>query len=515
MATEINKTTYQGLALPDDRATLWAAESSYTQGGPTPGIPVAENDTDLVLQSSGTAAAGASLVLRTSKGGLVTGNDGARYLWKNTTDAATLWRGWDAPALITGYGSVRWTDASGDLKYATEPDVVTLSDQKILAAYATRDTSRASEYGVEVSIRSAASGAWSNVTVYTTTFATPANQERAPCLVVLPSGRVLCLFWIFDNAGGANIRAYYSDDSGATWALYSAHCLRDNVPYAASGATYKVKRLRAAYNDGQILLIAQATPNHSGNTHKDALLQWASVDLGHWFALVTEQWRTDGSDASTGEAVGAFDLSVAGGLFILATISESAAVARDVVIRRLGSAYQHSKTAATIVADAGTWGAVSTTTFTLAELALVVDETGRIYVYGLFGGDSSGLVVSSYDNGATWSMMGQGSTTGSSKWWHSGDTATHPTSLAATSQQGRIVMVSNHTAAPGNEDDSLTAIYLGGYSTVTMPGYTRHQREENRATWKTPGCPMISPPTSDGRRRAQERPRSPADICRS
>jgi len=193
---EKNRTQYQGLALPDTRASVWAAESSYTQAGPTPGIPVADNSTNMVLQSSGTQSASKSLDIRSSKGGLVTGDEGARYIWKNTTDSSSSYRGWDAPSVLTSFESVRWTDASGVLKYTTEPDAVTLANQVVLVAYASRDTSRSSgEYGVEVSIRATA-GTWSNVTVFATSFATPANQLRSPCLVVLPSGRVLCLFWI-------------------------------------------------------------------------------------------------------------------------------------------------------------------------------------------------------------------------------------------------------------------------------------------------------------------------------
>lgn len=488
---EKNRTQYQGLALPDTRASVWAAESSYTQAGPAPGIPVADNSTNMVLQSSGTQSASKSLDIRSSKGGLVTGDEGARYIWKNTTDAASKWRGWDAPALLTGYEPVRWTDGSGVLKYTTEPDAVTLSNQVVLVAYASRDTSRSSgEYGVEVSIRATA-GTWSNVTVFATSFATPANQLRSPCLVVLPSGRVLCLFWVFDNAAGANIRQYYSDDNGASWTLGAAHCLRADVQYGTTGASYRVKRLRCAYSDGQLLLIAQALANHSGHNFNDVLIQWASIDSGHQFDLVTEQWRTDDD-----EAVGAFDLTVAGGHFILATISESTAASysRDLIVRRVGSAYQNTKNAAATVADSGTWGAITGgDTFTQAQVAMVHDETGRLYIYGLSAGQAGGFIVSSYDNGVSWSSMGQGSVYSRSVWWYSSDTATHPRMLAATAQAGRIIMFCNHDADPGNEDDSIAALYLGGYSQTVMPGYTRYKSEQNRVTWEHTWLPFDMP----------------------
>ena len=488
---EKNRTQYQGLALPDTRASVWAAESSYTQAGPTPGIPVADNSTNMVLQSSGTQSASKSLDIRSSKGGLVTGDEGARYIWKNTTDSSSSYRGWDAPTVLTSFESVRWTDASGVLKYTTEPDAVTLANQVVLVAYASRDTSRSSgEYGVEVSIRATA-GTWSNVTVFSTSFATPANQLRSPCLVVLPSGRVLCLFWIFDNAGGANIRQYYSDDSGANWTLGASHCLRADVQYGTTGATYRVKRLRCSYSDGQLLLIAQATANHSGHDFNDVLIQWASIDNGHQFDLVTEQWRTDND-----EAVGAFDLTVAGGHFILATISEdpAASYSRDLIVRRIGSAYQNIKNAAPVVADSGTWGAVTGgDTFTAAELAMVHDETGRLYIYGLSSGTGGGFIVSSYDNGVSWSSMGQGSAYSRSVWWYTNDTSTYPTSLAATSQGGRIMMLSNHVGAPGNEGNSVCALCLGGYSQVVMPGYTRYKSEDNRTTWERTWLPYDLP----------------------
>lgn len=493
MATETNTTAYRGLIVADERATLWAAESSYTQADPVAGVPVAQNSGAMALTASGTQTAANTLEVTTIAGGIVATDDGARYIWRNSTDAATDWRGWDPPVALSGWEAIRWTDGAGALQYALTPHAINVG-RTVLAVHATHDTGRASPYGVEVSIRNPTTGAWSTVEVWTTTLAPPTNQERAPCLVELPSGRILCYFWIFDpNLSTAQIRQYYSDDTGATWTLGARGVLAELINYGTTGNSYRVKRIRAAYADGQIMLVSHVIANHSALTHIDTVLHWASVDLGNHFTLVSD-WRT-----SDTVAVGALDLVVAGGVFVLAFVAANGATySSDLVCLRLGSAYQNSAVAIITTADTSAWGVTAGVTFLYAELAAVVDTTGRLYCYGLGVANRDGVTVYSPDSGATWQLLGQG--TESHTTWYAGNDpagATYPTAITAAHTDGRIVIISNHAATPGDEDNSLTALYLGGYTTVCLPGYSRAMREDNRIGWEHTWIPYDTPDATE------------------
>ena len=493
MATETNTTAYRGLIVADERATLWAAESSYTQADPVAGVPVAQNSGAMALTASGTQTAANTLEVRTITGGIVATDDGARYIWRNSTDAATDWRGWDPPVALSGIEAIRWTDGSGALKYALQPHAINVGGT-VLAVHETRDTSRAAPYGVEVAIRNQTTGAWSTVEVWTTTLTIPADQQRAPCLVELPSGRILCYFWIFDpNLSSAQIRQYYSDDTGATWTLGSSGVLADWVEYGTTGNTYRVKRIRAAYADGQIMLVAAVYANHAAATYPDTLIHWASVDLGSHFSLVAEWRATDTIGA------GAVDLVVSRGVFLLVFVAvKSGVYGSNLACMRLGSAYQGSAAATILAVDFSNWGSHTGTAFNYAELATVVDSTGRIYCYGLGLGTRDGITVSSADSGATWTLLGQGSA-GHTTWYAGNDPAgqTFPTALTAAHTDGRIVIISNHVAAPGNEDNSLTALYLGGYTSLCLPGYSRAMREDNRIGWEHTWIPYDTPDATE------------------
>ena len=65
---QFSKPTFRGLLVPDERvsvANISAADSSYSQAGPKPGIPTPQADTDLNLEASGTQSASKQLRIAT------------------------------------------------------------------------------------------------------------------------------------------------------------------------------------------------------------------------------------------------------------------------------------------------------------------------------------------------------------------------------------------------------------------------------------------------------------------
>ena len=90
--SEYTKASFRGLLIPDDRfkaEEISTADGTFTQAGPRPGVPDAQDNTDMVLHSSGTQSAGKDLQILALKGGFsVEGHAG--FVWKNSTDAGTL-----------------------------------------------------------------------------------------------------------------------------------------------------------------------------------------------------------------------------------------------------------------------------------------------------------------------------------------------------------------------------------------------------------------------------------------
>ena len=54
-------------------------------------------------------------------------------------------------------------------------------------------------------------------------------------------------------------------------------------------------------------------------------------------------------------------------------------------------------------------------------------------------------------------------------------------------------MSHNWASDPGNEDNSLGVMYLGGWSTVTMPGYTLFEKSTSRVSWDWSWLPFDIP----------------------
>ena len=98
--SEYSQGSYRGILVPEQRLNDLDVSSTYSQAGPEVGIPQPQSDTDLNLKSSGTQSANKKLRITTQEGGF--GGDGrASYRWKNETDSATSWRGWNAPSALS------------------------------------------------------------------------------------------------------------------------------------------------------------------------------------------------------------------------------------------------------------------------------------------------------------------------------------------------------------------------------------------------------------------------------
>lgn len=483
MATERSQPHYPGLLVPDQRVTLWEAESSYDEASPIPGVPVPQQDTGLVLKTSGEQDDGEDLVIRTLRGGFP-GPDGATFTWLYDSDDSDEHRGWDPPSIITGWTHLIWTDGTAAVIATRNPHVITLQDGTVVAIY---DDQKSTEYRVRVQVMDPSAGTWGDpVSVW------ERNSSDAvyPCLMLLPSGRIMAYAWVEDDAADlAQVRAWYSDDDGASWAVAQSYCLREPVSTETGSDGYYLGRLRATYVNGTVLLMAEVQTKSTSPDYNDVPIQYASRDLGLTFDQVS-QW-----DGDTGAAF--LDVVTLDGTAYVFYIS---AVTAMPAFKAITSAYLplDDVTEQTPSTSTEVWGYLAGSTpehITYGDLSAVVDDQGTIYLYGRqLSTASEGVVIRSGDGGDTWEDIGFSSASGGTgTWYDQDDSSTYVRNFAATASRGRVVMLHQWGANPGNEDSSMASIFLGGYSMVTMPGYQRFARETKRVGWERTWLPFDIP----------------------
>ena len=461
----VTPSTMRGLLTMDRRYNASALSLSgvngatYTQAGGMAGRPVAQQTSGLAeLQASGTQADGSNIevyAVRGGNAGPIAGSalnlGSAAFAWRNVGDA--FWRGWDPPSSISAYEFVDRSTVAAAWK---DPHVIATSDGTIYCI-----SQEARQY-VTVFKRPVSSGVWSSVRVYTGAVGVYTGATHAaPCLVALPSGRLVALFWLYD-ASGSGVASSMSDDQGATWSTPQL------VETTIGTAGYVITRLRAAYLSGQVCMLATTIVGAI-----DAVLQFASVDGGASFVLVNTPGDWPGGYAEIVASAGGF---VACSINPAAATSSSNCVPRS---RRFASAFTNGGTATGTFLQADsetrTWGTIAGGLLTAADLSMCVDENNTLWVIGS-NYDAAGGALREYyttrseDGGSTWALVGKA---GARAWWRGLDAATHPQDVTVCPQGGRLVVLSNQAANPGTADDSLCATYLGGPSGICQPQMIR------------------------------------------
>lgn len=432
--------------------------ASYTQAGPFPGVAVADQRGLGRIDASGEMAAGADLDVRSVSGG---GAGAARVAWRHPGDA--LWRGWDPPIAISQFAFI---DRSTTANAWKDPHVAARSDGYAWIAV------QADERYIKVFRRARGGTSWTAATVYDSGGTGYSSDNAAPCIVVLPSGRLLCLFWreIYGLSMGS-LASAYSDDDGATWTDVQAHSL--------SGITLAPTRLRAAYANGQVLMVCSY-----GGGPSDTWIQLASADLGNTFEIV-------GSDS------GLCRIEVIGGDdgFLVAGIQNAPPPSGALVapwVYAIGSAYTSIEDAVGVLAtpaastvEWGTVGAGPGYVLSDGDLAMCRDEFGAIWLYGRNAADTqNGVATYSADGGSTWTSLGG--------WWRGNDASTYPTAITVAGQGGRVIMAGANSANPGTGDPSLCVYGLGGSTTVWLGEYAE-LGIDYAAWWSTTWLPFDLP----------------------
>ena len=493
MGSDVTRSTLQALGMQDTRITtdsLWAAESSYTQAGPTAGDPEDQGASAMDITARGTMVADKHLEIVAVEPGMP-GPARARYIYREGT-SGDYFGHVQYLALVAPWEHILWTDGtSGVVRATSKPHSVTLDDDTVSTVVQATYVSGGTTYRVLSYLRDPDAYTWSPVTVYQQT-AAPVDGYW-PCQCVLPSGRVLCGHWVEDTTNNlAQVRMHYSDDNGATWAVYSSFVLPEAIDISgvpgAGAAGYELGKLRMVYHAGQVCLVAGLTANNTTPAWREQQWQYASEDDAISFGLVEEF-----SQQSNPSLAKYWDMVATGTTIVMVSAGT------DPDIRRLGSAdeplsiaelVEPTVTPSWILIPGG--GGVSTD----GDVAICVDEAGTLYIHGRDTGAASEAwcsAIRSTDDGATWTEPGT-SPRGPGTWWDAEDGNTHPRDFTTTVQRARVVLCHNWDANPGNEDNSLGAFYLGGYSTLTMPPlYTALTPDQDYASWTRTWLPFDTP----------------------
>ena len=482
MGSDVSKDFFRGLLIPDPRlSSIWSAESSFTQADPQPGIPSAQGNYELCLTSSGIQGADGQLRVRSQKPGHPGKSGPGAFVWKNQGDGN--WRGWDVPNTITNYQSIVWTDGTGSTVSALYPDVVTLDDQTIVIAYH-KQTSSAHQLVVQT--MSPSSNTFGTaVVVYSQTSAPAAaiGGSYWPCLLKLPGNRLILYYQAIESGNGL-IRAYESTDSGASWSLASPSVLDAPIPVSTTGGSgrtdYHMYGLRAMYGGGQVLLMVNTFSNNTDNTNRGLYTQYASDSAGLTFSQVEVGPYTTGTSTTIAEDMSTFDIVYQGGAFLITSSDSRTGGGYRISISKIGSSFQKITSASTSQSELLNFGTLGGGTDSRG-IASCVSDNGTIYIHACGIDDTSdayGCVFVSMDDGDTIVDLGKSGIIPNSGtkfgpkglWFNAGAVGTTiPNRIQTSFARGRVVMLCNHTADPGNEDNSLTFIALGGSSTVTMP----------------------------------------------
>lgn len=452
MGSDISsKSTGKAIVVFDERATLWEAQSNATEAEPFAGQATNTNggNVDLVWGTSGTPI---DDTLTHTVGPIRGGYPGTGATWGYKPPATNRWHGWDAPTSVTDAEAITWITTAG---VNVRPRPVSLPNGKLLVVY---QYNASPLDGVGCAERTAA-GVWSSpLSVVTEPFIVTHKTEPCAC-VVGRSGEERVAFWYVsrdETSGFGQIAMWWADPDDDLNLAASWNWGSDNVLEAAFDySTEAIKRMAvAARGDQQVLLLIETA---------SGIKQYASSDLGHTFTLVA---TLTNSKHPT--------VAVSGGYFVVGYIATDL----DVETRRIGSAYSDITVDTAVTLQSVTTSVTITDAFELA-----VDDRDVLWAYIY---DDVALTLRAWkseDAAATWTgkasagLLALDADPG------------QPEYPGVCHHQGRIVLVSTHIGTGSAYDNSLTALWFGGWATMTMPQRDLRHDIARRMTWEQTWVP--------------------------
>ncbi len=489
----------QGLLVPFQ--SIPVDSSGLSQAGPRPGIPVPASGTTAILAATGTPVTPVAFDIKTRRGGFPggrsgSGEEGSTFLYR---EDGGEWLGLDPPTSITDTQTLfpYQTDADPDLsnRQLFNPHCVALTDGTVVSICADDEGEL-----LYCQTRDSVTGLWSVPVAFAPADTALSDaQRRHPCLVELPSGRLVCYAWQWRDVDGllegtATIEMWFSDDTGTTWTLGSASVLPDRVGISAAPTPteYSLGRIRAAYGDGRVLLFAHLSMNNSTNKD-DVITQHLSTDTGHTFAHIDTlpDSHTDGGAAP--------DVVWTGSQFLVVFLQRNYANVLPVAAL-IGGADPLSAAAVVQVHTTASETGVATDRIDVDHLniSVAIDDSGQAVVHFqryASGDPARGLTSLSQDGGRTWATVGDVSSD-FTKWWQDSEEY-HPTEFSTCYAHGSVFMVHRGTHPVGTnatqDGRTLHCTTFGGPTNVTRPRTAGSHDPTAVLGWDDTWLPFIEP----------------------
>jgi len=509
MASDVSGDVLRGLGVPYDLTPdhLWGDKATFTEQGPTVGQATPQGDYTLSLQTAGTQSASKQLRIQAHRGGHPGAQGGAEFIYQYEGD--DYWRGLD----------IQPTSNAQVIRTTIETTTQTLKDPDAASFYSTDRTDRicvvyqrltaTGSALVEAATYDPSAGTWSTATVYTNS-TIPTDGYHATVAYNRVDGYLYCCHWVYDNAADLAQIATHRSKDGATWETVSEYALDVGVDISSSTDAYEVSRLRMAFNAGQCLLVAHVIANNTALNVRDRIGQWFSTSRAAAFTTVEIGGSINPGDEITfshhsvieykGGLIVSFPgrelLVVATALFKIEMPTASAKISS-----RVSNLFQSGGVIAFFASGDGRIINYNGTSNLIddGDCSVHVGEDGTWYCHGRLvqsaaTNQNAVFMVSSSLGGdrLTWKYVGNGTNADTAHTVYTGDAATYLKDFVGVSHRGRQVLV-GLSVSDVTSSTTLSATFLGGPTTVTLPGKIAYPAPYQRSGWTESYLPFELP----------------------
>jgi len=479
MATKLTKDYLRGIMVsetitPDDFDSSNA--TGYSTFETIPDQPTPNPASKMVLNSSGECLQSTDIEVVTFKSGV---SSTARYAIRDNTISLTESYGHNPPNTIQDFELLSYS-ASPALSKASNPDILVLDDGSYISVYDHTNvlTSTREIQSVHVSK--------TNVKTFSTvqTLTTTSTEAGFPSICILADNSILCSFF-FIEGDYLNLSLYRSTDNGSNWILINDQALDEFIDVGTSKYTIQKARLRAL--GGQVLLIIGAYFTGSA-TYKNQILQYASVDGGCNFNLVTT--------AADSKPFNRPELFIHDNQFSIAYVTTNKIY--YLILPHAFYPVQALVTAGKYITiatgTANQFGAGSDTNITSGDICACSNSNNHINVY--FDDISLNATNQYYsEDGINFRKQLNARL-------FFIDTTTKIEHYSVAELDSRFVLVHSWEGGPATNENSISALYLGGFSNHDYPYLDTHPSafDSNRTQFnktylpyeKTQDCSIFS-----------------------
>ena len=462
----------RGFIVPIDigKDNVWKAQSTNTTSEERAGDPVAQQNNPMQLIAKGRQSGASDITIKTSKSGFA--GDKAGFIFTDNQTSTTYGR--DPQNSISRFSNLEFSTSLLSAHHF-HPAAVDTGDGDVLISY-TDETSTLHRVRVKtLSVDDSSS----EVTVYSYSSVLSVGYRMLSDICKLPDGSYLIAI-LQGTADAANISTFSSNDDGATWTRRTFKTLEDEIVVGTSTGsgssfqTHNPKRLRIAQSQGVILLCLETLWNDTSATKRNRLIQYASTDLGASFRKITTDTEIDDHSFHS-IALYAFD-----GFFRLAYYGD-----KTPNYMTLPSAF----TSAHVLRTAGSFLTISGATcsgtndlMTDGDLMCFTDDNASHHIIARDTTSANSYFIHWSQDAISWRKQGR-TINGVGRVLQTGDASSSINNSYALSWTGRSVILSEVVSTATNK--SLVALFLGGYSSVTLPASAL--AESAKAEWNRSG----------------------------